>query len=613
MKRFVFILASSLAFVLGLAGSCAGIDTQAIASVLTEELLTIHAVSADTPDTKTILQDGHTYWVPGDEINVFYGTQSSGKFTSVNTQLARSADFQGIIGVVEGHAEASNEPLFFWGVYPYNAANTCEGNSVSLTIATDQEAAEGTFANGLNAAVAKSYGLKFSFFNVGSFFIFSVGQSGIVSATLRGNNGENLAGKVRVSMDSDDRPACTVIQGSDYIKMVSPAGGFVPGKEYRMVLIPQTLENGYSLTLQKGSSYAVFTKTGSSSFARNTGRSKLNADQGLVFSGEITFTDATVKSLCVANWDTDHDGKLSFEEAAAVTDLGTVFEGTSITSFDELQYFTNLTAIPSNAFQGCSQLTHIVIPNSVQTIGENAFKDCTSLTEITIPANVTSIGAKAFSNCPNLLSMQLEPTAPPTLGNSNALSTGGALIIRVPESAADAYGSATNWKTYATSMFSGEPEYVDMGLSVKWATCNIGASSETDVGVAYSWGSLVPGTANSTDDNWYTGTEESPLPASRDIASVAFGGTWRLPSKQEWIELRDNSTWEYQNSGFIVTSKITGASIFIRCGQHWTNDYYAATAAYTVNPSQDSQNGQSKLVHSWHNRKWAHYVRPVKE
>lgn len=609
MKRFVFI-ALSLAFVQGLAGSCAGIDTQAIESVLTEELLTIHAVSADTPDTKTILQDGHTYWVPGDEINVFYGTQSSGKFTSVNTQLARSADFQGIIGVVEGHAEASNEPLSFWGVYPYNAANTCEGNSVSLTIATDQEAAEGTFANGLNAAVAKSYGLKFSFFNVGSFFIFSVGQSGIVSATLRGNNGENLAGKVRVSMDSDDRPACTVIQGSDYIKMVSPAGGFVPGKEYRMVLIPQTLENGYSLTLQKGSSYATFTKTGSALFARNSGRSKLNADQGLVFSGNISFTDATVKSLCVANWDTDHDGKLSFEEAAAVTDLGTVFQGTSITSFDELQYFTNLTAIPSNAFQGCGQLTHIVIPNSVQTIGENAFKDCTSLTEITIPASVTSIGAKAFSNCPNLLSMQLEPTTPPTLGNSNALSTGGALIIRVPESAADAYGSATNWKTYATSMFSGEPEYVDMGLSVKWATCNVGASSPDKAGNKYAWGSLVP-TTTTDQTNYYAGTEQSPLPAERDIAAVAYGGTWRMPSKAEWHELRDNSTWEYDGSTFIVTSKINGASITILPGGHWVNDYYSASSAYIVNPS--FSNNKASLVDGYNNRKFYYMIRPVRE
>jgi hypothetical protein len=58
----------------------------------------------------------------------------------------------------------------------------------------------------------------------------------------------------------------------------------------------------------------------------------------------ITFADANVKAICVANWDTNGDGELSEEEAAAVTSLGVVFKGnTEITSFDELQYFTGLT------------------------------------------------------------------------------------------------------------------------------------------------------------------------------------------------------------------------------------------------------------------------------
>jgi len=56
------------------------------------------------------------------------------------------------------------------------------------------------------------------------------------------------------------------------------------------------------------------------------------------YSPSICFADANVKAICVANWDTNGDGELSEDEAAAVTDLGTVFQGkTSITSFDELQ------------------------------------------------------------------------------------------------------------------------------------------------------------------------------------------------------------------------------------------------------------------------------------
>lgn len=91
----------------------------------------------------------------------------------------------------------------------------------------------------------------------------------------------------------------------------------------------------------------------------------------------INFADATVKALCVANWDTDKDGELSEAEAVAVTDLGDVFKGnTKITSFDELQYFIGLTDTGYGTFQNCSGLTSVTIPNSVTSIGESAFYKC---------------------------------------------------------------------------------------------------------------------------------------------------------------------------------------------------------------------------------------------
>ncbi|MBR5395071.1 MAG: leucine-rich repeat domain-containing protein [Bacteroidaceae bacterium] len=111
--------------------------------------------------------------------------------------------------------------------------------------------------------------------------------------------------------------------------------------------------------------------------------------------GNITFADANVKTICVSNWDTNSDGELSYAEAAAVTDLVEVFRGTTITSFDELQYFTGLTTIGSAAFHG-SSLTSIVIPNTVTTIADQAFYGCGVLASITIPNSVTSIGGFTF-------------------------------------------------------------------------------------------------------------------------------------------------------------------------------------------------------------------------
>ena len=118
----------------------------------------------------------------------------------------------------------------------------------------------------------------------------------------------------------------------------------------------------------------------------------------------MSISDATVKSICLSLWDTDGDGKLSYGEAASVTDLGSAFTGqTSIKSFNELYYFTSLTSLPDNAFSNCLELTNIKLPKLLKSIGARAFSGCSKLRQVTLPTGVNSIGEEAFSGC-NLLS-----------------------------------------------------------------------------------------------------------------------------------------------------------------------------------------------------------------
>ena len=129
--------------------------------------------------------------------------------------------------------------------------------------------------------------------------------------------------------------------------------------------------------------------------------------------GNIVFADANAKAICVANWDTNSDGELSYAEAAAVRDLGKAFkENKTITSFDELSYFTGVTTIGNAAFFECSGLTSINIPNSVTSIGIQAFSGCSSLASITIPSSLTSIGSNAFDDCTGLTSIIVDANNP---------------------------------------------------------------------------------------------------------------------------------------------------------------------------------------------------------
>ena len=121
----------------------------------------------------------------------------------------------------------------------------------------------------------------------------------------------------------------------------------------------------------------------------------------------IQFEDALVKAICITNWDTDGDGELSYEEAAAVTTIGTEFSEKGIYAFNELQYFTGLTSIPNDAFLNCNELLSIKLPDNIISINVAAFRGCASLKKIHIPANVESIKLQAFYGCISLISIDI--------------------------------------------------------------------------------------------------------------------------------------------------------------------------------------------------------------
>ena len=82
----------------------------------------------------------------------------------------------------------------------------------------------------------------------------------------------------------------------------------------------------------------------------------------------IHFEDKEVERICIEKWDKDGDGKLSKEEAALITDIGTTFAGNKKIKSLNFLSFTNIKKIGYDNFVGCDSLESIIIPKSVEVI-----------------------------------------------------------------------------------------------------------------------------------------------------------------------------------------------------------------------------------------------------
>jgi len=118
-------------------------------------------------------------------------------------------------------------------------------------------------------------------------------------------------------------------------------------------------------------------------------------------------------------------------------------------------------------------------------------------------------------------------------------------------------------------MVGGNSDYVDLGLSVKWATRNVGAAGPEEIGGFYRWGETEP--KHYLDFSKYYGADgKIVLDLEDDVAHVKWGGGWRMPTTDEIIELIENCTWTWASVkgeiGFLITSNkpgYTDRSIFL--------------------------------------------------
>ena len=211
--------------------------------------------------------------------------------------------------------------------------------------------------------------------------------------------------------------------------------------------------------------------------------------------------------------------------------------------------------------------------------------------------------------------------------------------------------TVTKDESYTAVFEKFEPEYVDLGLpsGLKWATCNVGATKPEEYGDYFAWGEVEPkeiynwstykyGTdyltkycnMSSYGKNGFT-DNKTILDSEDDAATANWGGVWRMPTKVEQDELRNNCTWTWTTQNGVNGYKVVGPngnSIFLPAagvvnggsrlhvgsgGRYWSNSLFIDDPYLTDNPYHAYyvffESGY--VDYSKDSRYYGHSVRPV--
>ncbi len=291
------------------------------------------------PDTKIQLNENRKpVWTKGDLLSVYDRTDANNQYM-----------FDGNTGDRSGRILSTGFPEYGSPidecivVYPYSPDYVLDasGKTITATFPATQHYLKNSYGLGENILVSCGTGDTFTLRNVYGWLEFQfLGTKSIRKIELMDNKPSLLAGPITINYKSletalvdsssgDGDDVIATISRNNILTLDCGESGVqldpLTPVSFFITLLPRTFDSGYSIKISytDGSTPDVLKSTIKEVVERNTIKQynpiKLNGVEN-----PIVFADSAVKSICVANWDTNGDGELSYAEAAAVTDLGNV-------------------------------------------------------------------------------------------------------------------------------------------------------------------------------------------------------------------------------------------------------------------------------------------------
>ena len=385
------------------------------------EQVTLTATIDDNfPETKTQLSaDGKFLWSPNDQINLIYGSGYGSSFISTNTEPAATAQFTGNIYAVTGYDEEAPD-LKFWGIYPYWQSNYVEIRNGTATAYIHfpyyQMSGENTWGQEQFVYVGQSNGLAMGFRNLCGGFKFYLERDDITEIRFKSNDDKYMAGKAGVRMVNGIPTIVSFENQYSYKeiclfpeKVPGYSGTFKKSEEgnitwYYMAIPPRNYSNGVTFTFYTADGQ-VGTRTFSSINAvRNQFVSWEWPGKALDRSDKTTFTDIPTENNQIIYYAPSEADLFAFNggnNPGHENDYTQTYsDGKGIITRTDGQ---DITEIPDYAFCYSEDITSVILPETVTTIGTGAFAS-TALTRFTIPESVTTLGVNPFADCQSLTS-----------------------------------------------------------------------------------------------------------------------------------------------------------------------------------------------------------------